>query len=60
MVCLSAAELRRLLARLVWHARHSLEHILHWSGWRRRHQWRAMMCHYKRRGFALPEINLRL
>lgn len=60
LVSLSAAELRRLLARLVWRARHSIAHVLHGSRWRRRHQWRAKCCHYRRRGCVMPEINLRL
>lgn len=23
-------------------------HALHWSAWRRRHQWRGQRCHYRR------------
>jgi SRSO17 transposase len=50
MVPLSINEIRRLLAKLVINAVHSLDHWLGWSQWRRRHQKRAKTSHYRRRG----------
>ena len=46
---LTVPEVRRLLFALVWHAPPSAHHILHWSGWRRRHQARAKQAHIQRR-----------
>jgi hypothetical protein len=48
------SEIRRLVYQLVWKAARSIEHILAWSVWRRRHQARAKMCHYRRRQALLP------
>lgn len=47
---LSIKEIRRLLAKLVINAVHTLDHRLAWSNWRRRHQARAKTSHYRRRG----------
>ncbi|MFD8229117.1 IS701 family transposase [Streptomyces massasporeus] len=33
----------------------SIEHVLHWSYWRRRRQQQARVSHYKRRGHTPPE-----
>ena len=41
LIALTANELRHLFTRLLNHARHDIEHLLHWSRWRRRHQARA-------------------
>lgn len=49
LVPLSINEIRRLLARLVINAAHTIDHWLGWSQWRRRHQKRAKTSHYKRR-----------
>jgi hypothetical protein len=46
---LTVPEVRRLLFALVWQPPPSAEHVLHWSGWRRRHQARAKQAHIKRR-----------
>jgi hypothetical protein len=46
---LTVPEVRRLLFALVWHAPPSVEQVLHWSTWRRRHQARAKQAHVKRR-----------
>jgi hypothetical protein len=43
---LSVPELRHLFTQLLWREWHGLEHLLHWSEWRRQHQFRAMCCHY--------------
>ena len=50
LVPLSVNEIRRLLAKLVINAVHTINHWLGWSTWRRRHQARAKTSHYKRRG----------
>ena len=50
----TVSEIRRLLSRLVWKVAHSLDHVLAWSVWRRRHQARAKRCHYRRRHSLLP------
>jgi SRSO17 transposase len=49
LIPLSINEIRRLLARLVINAAHTIDHWLGWSQWRRRHQKRAKTSHYKRR-----------
>jgi hypothetical protein len=59
-VRLSVPELRHLLGGMLWRAWHSLEHLLHWSQWRRRHQFLAMCCHYRKRGSPLPAFYLQL
>ena len=59
-VRLSAPELRHLLTALLWRGWHGIEHLLHWSEWRRRHQFHAMCCHYRKRGSALPIFYLQL
>ncbi|MBZ6121836.1 hypothetical protein KVH26_36235, partial [Streptomyces olivaceus] len=50
LIHLSLAEIRKLITRLTnrWPA--PVEHILHWSTWRRRRQHQARTSHYKRRG----------
>lgn len=59
-VPLSVPELRRLLAHLLWRGWHGVEHLLHRSRWRRQHQLRALICHYKKRGSPLPASYLQL
>lgn len=46
---LTVPEVRRLLFALVWQPPPSVEQILWWSAWRRRHQARAKQAHIKRR-----------
>ncbi|MDE9519126.1 hypothetical protein KKJ17_15675 [Xenorhabdus bovienii] len=53
---LSVAELRKLMEK----AGKTIEQILHWSDWRRRHQYRAQQCHYRRRGDHRLTEQLRL
>ncbi|CAD6562988.1 hypothetical protein LMG24235_08230 [Paraburkholderia sabiae] len=55
----SVQEIRRLLRRLIWRTLHSIEHVVSWSIWRRRHRYRAQQCHYPRRGDVHP-AHLRL
>jgi hypothetical protein len=47
LVALTVAELRRLLARLVWHPSADPGFTLAWSVWRRRHQVTARRIHYQ-------------
>jgi SRSO17 transposase len=46
---LSVPEARRLLARLFFPPPSGLPLVLSWSLWRRRHQYRACLCHSRRR-----------
>jgi hypothetical protein len=48
------AEIRRLLARTLITAANGIDHILGWSLFRRLHQTRALISHYRRRGDPLP------
>jgi hypothetical protein len=59
-VRLSVPELRHLLTALLWRGWHGLEHLLHWSVWRRRHQFRAMYSQYRKRESTLPIFYLQL
>ncbi len=45
---LSVNEFRRLFDALVLDHRRSVTQLLTWSTWRRRHQYRARACHYRR------------
>jgi len=47
VTALSVAELRRLLARLVWRPPVDPAFTLAWSIWRRRHQATARRAHYQ-------------
>ena len=49
LIPLTVPEVRRLLYRLIWQPRSTAKSVLKWSRWRRRHQARARLCHYKRR-----------
>jgi hypothetical protein len=49
LIPLTMPEVRRLLVALVWSMPPPVEHTMHWSFWRRRHQARARRSHYKRR-----------
>src|SRR5439155_20127546 len=46
---LSVPEARRLLARLLFPPPSSAPLVLSWSGWRRRHQQQAHVCHGRHR-----------
>jgi hypothetical protein len=46
-------EIRRLLISLIQHSLPDPEHVRAWSNWRRRRQYQARPCHYRRRGYAL-------
>jgi SRSO17 transposase len=49
LIMLTVNEFRRLFDALLLVTRRSLESLLAWSRWRRRHQYRARLSHYKRR-----------
>ena len=49
MIPLTVPEVRRLLYHLIWESTPTAKSVLEWSRWRRRHQARARICHYKRR-----------
>jgi SRSO17 transposase len=52
-------ELRRLFDALVIGSTATVEHILRWSIWRRKHQQTARKCHYRRRsGTSNPDLLL--
>ena len=55
MIRLSVPEVRTLLLRLVWLFVPPPERVLAWSVWRRRHQHRARVCHYKKRRAKPPD-----
>jgi hypothetical protein len=48
LIALTVAELRRLLAGLVWQRAADAAFTLAWSAWRRRHQATARRTHYQR------------
>jgi SRSO17 transposase len=50
LIPLTFNEIRRLFARTIANTIHTIDHWLHWSTWRRRHQARAKTSHYRRRG----------
>jgi SRSO17 transposase len=49
LIALTVNEFRRLFDALLLTAKHSLTRLLAWSRWRRRHQYRARLSHYRRR-----------
>lgn len=51
----SLAEIRRILARLFIPAANAIEHVLAWSAFRRLHQARALISHYRRHGDPRPK-----
>lgn len=50
LIPLTLNEIRNLFARTITNTIHTIDHWLHWSNWRRRHQARAKTSHYRRRG----------
>ncbi|WP_387492849.1 hypothetical protein [Photorhabdus sp. RM96S] len=60
LIALSVSELRKLLSKLMVKAGETVEQILYWSNWRRRHQYRAQQFHYCRREGHLVTEKLRL
>jgi hypothetical protein len=50
LIALTVNEIRHLFAKLITNSIRGVNHWLHWSGWRRQHQSRALSSHYRRRG----------
>ena len=59
LIPITVNELRRLFDALVLGKTATVEHILKWSNWRRKHQATARRCHYKLRSEPI-ELDLRL
>jgi hypothetical protein len=55
LIRLSVSEVRKLLLAVVWDQLRSAAEALAWSEWRRRHQYRARQCHYRKRGARPPD-----
>jgi hypothetical protein len=53
MIGYTVPEIRRLLISLVQRHAPSPRRVWSWSRWRRRRQYQARLCHYRRRGYAL-------
>jgi hypothetical protein len=53
MIGYTLPEIRRLLVGLVHACAPDPERVWSWSTWRRRRQYQARACHYRRRGYAL-------
>jgi len=49
LIPLTCNEIRHLLVNLAGRTRHTAEHVIGWSRWRRRQQARARASHYRRR-----------
>jgi hypothetical protein len=55
---LTVPEIRRLLWRLVSGESRPPTEVLAWSRWRRRHQARARLCHWRRRTRDRTQVRL--
>ena len=53
MIGYTLPEIRRLLISLIQACSPDPESVWSWSYWRRRRQYQARLCHYRRRGYAL-------
>jgi hypothetical protein len=53
MIGYTLPEIRRLLNHLIQSRAPGPEQVWSWSRWRRRRQYQARLCHYRRRGYAL-------
>ena len=49
LITLTVNEFRRLFDALLLTTRHTITTLLSWSRWRRQHQYRARLSHYRRR-----------
>src|SRR5256884_2570377 len=49
LIALTVNEFRRLFDAMLLTAKHTLTSLLTWSHWRRQHQYRARLSHYRRR-----------
>jgi hypothetical protein len=52
---LSSNEIRRLFNGVIRTTRAGVEHLLHWSHWRRRRQAQARAAHYRKRLSAIND-----
>jgi hypothetical protein len=52
MIGYTVPEIRRLLISLTQRYSPDPDGIWSWSRWRRRRQYQARLCHYRRRGYA--------
>jgi len=53
MIGYTLPEIRRLFTSLIQACAPDPERIWSWSAWRRRRQYQARLCHYRRRGYVL-------
>jgi len=53
MIGYTLPEIRWLLLNLIQGYSRNPVHVWSWSRWRRRRQYQARLCHYRRRGYAL-------
>ncbi len=53
MIGYTVPEIRRLLIAFLLRHAHRPDRIWAWSHWRRRRQYQARLCHYRRRGHPL-------
>jgi hypothetical protein len=53
MISYTLPEIRRLLVSLIQARSPDPQRVWSWSVWRRRRQYQARACHYRRRGYAL-------
>ena len=53
MIGYTLPEIRRLLISLIQRYAPDPEDVWSWSRWRRRRQYQARLCHYRRRGYTL-------
>jgi hypothetical protein len=58
MIGYTLAEIRRLLIKITQQQPPALEHAWSWSRWRRKRQYQARVCHYRRRGYILTQLPL--
>jgi hypothetical protein len=56
MIGYTLPEIRRLLVNLIQGYSPDPVRVWAWSRWRRRHQYQARLCHYRRRGYALTQV----
>lgn len=49
LINLSESECRKLLNKILWPIPQTTDFYWHWSNWRRKHQFNAQICHYKKR-----------
>ncbi|MBD1229055.1 hypothetical protein [Xenorhabdus griffiniae] len=60
LISLSVTKLRKLLPKLMVKTKETVEQILYWSSWRRRHQYRVQQYHYRQRKNLMITERLRM